>query len=115
MVDVDKCDECNGALPNLALGRICRPCLYHRSWLVALEREREVWDGKVRKVMLSREKGNVSHLVMVNDPDFTYCGHKPLEPRRRRLAVYPVELDSAAICETCRAALARVRVNGVAQ
>jgi hypothetical protein len=112
VADIDKCDECGEVLPALALGKICRSCLYRRSWRVALEREREIWDGKVRKVMLSREKGNISHLVMVNDPDLTYCGHKPTETRRRRLAVYPAELDSSSICETCRAALARVRVNG---
>ena len=109
VLDVDKCLECGACLPALALGAICKPCIARRYWRVALEREREVWAGSVKKVMLSREKGNISHLVMMNDPGLTYCGHKPTEPRRRRLEVRPVELTTTSLCDGCRAALARVR------
>jgi hypothetical protein len=118
---VYNCDECGKLLPELALGRICRPCLARRSRNVMLQYEREAWDkaqpkdvalacasaqvDKKQPRALNPEHVNTKliHLVFSTEPDFVFCGQRaPTQKQRRRR----VKLDSLPpeICTDCRAA-----------
>lgn len=103
-VDVDKCDECNGPLPHLALGRICRPCLLRRGRNVMLQYEREAWDAKQPKdVALSCVKDKLLHLVLSTESNFTFCAQRATTQKKRRRRVKLDDLPSG-MCTDCKAA-----------
>ena len=102
--EVDRCDECNGYLPPLALGRVCRPCLLHRGRNVMLQYEREAWDQQQPKdIALALIKGKLPHLVLGTETNFTFCGQRAATPKKRRRRV---KLDNlpAEMCTDCKAA-----------
>lgn len=104
VVDVDRCNECNDPLPALALGAICRKCLMRRSRNMMLVREREAWDRERPKdIALSRVKGKPTHLVLSKETNYTYCGQRATELKKRRHRVKPDDLPPG-MCTDCRAA-----------
>jgi hypothetical protein len=107
----DKCDECDGSLPKLALGKICRNCLHRRYVRVVLERERVAWtdDASLSKVEVGRgKKSALRHIALSLEPDLAYCGLRVSETRKRRLRVFIDNLPSG-ICTDCKAAFEHVQ------